>query len=93
MPSVFYVENHARNDLFYLERFVVYVIAPVYALSSVLGDYLLSRFAKIIPDWRNPLGSSQSSRVGGGVKVLFELLERNREILEPDIYRKKYFAT
>lgn len=45
LPDFLYVKDHSRDDLIYLEKFLVYVIAPVFALSLVLGDYLLEYFS------------------------------------------------
>lgn len=85
MPDVFYVQDNP-NNLVYLERFLVYLVAPVFALRNALGGYFGERFAEQYPELTNVLPAVL------GFTELAKLFLRNQDILHSNIYRRKYFA-
>jgi hypothetical protein len=97
MPALFYGSPTPRSPIsdsikpIYLRKFVVYVVAPVFALELLLGHYLIDLFRSRYGPWpQHEYGCSFSA--GSNIQSLYELVCQNKECLESEIYKNTYFA-
>ena len=83
LPEEFYVRNNA-NKIIYLDKLIVYMIAPVCALDQALGHYL-----DTLPESAPVEGFRPSSyRVAPRLR---KLLLNNKDILNPMLYRARLY--
>lgn len=87
MPDLFYGSPLPRLPMrdaikpIYLRKFVVYVVAPVFALELTFGRDLVALFeAKYGPWPQYEYGCSFSA--GPNIQALYELLCQNKDCLE-----------
>jgi hypothetical protein len=74
----------------YLRKFVVYVVAPVFAVELSLGRYLTDLFRSRYGPWSfHEEGCPFSA--GPNIEALYELVFQNKECLEGKIYENTYF--
>lgn len=96
LPRLFYPPEHPnrmRTDPdvpVYLRKFIVYVVAPVLALEQTLGRYLDYLFATSYDPWPRH-GIGYPYRTGPHIQSLFDFIEQNSEVLDPQIYKSVYF--
>lgn len=97
MPDLFYGSRLPQSPIsdvikpIYLRKFVVYVVAPVFALELTLGRYLISLFDSRYGPWRE-YEYECSFSAGPNIQSLYELLCQNTECLDSEIYRNTYFV-
>jgi hypothetical protein len=96
MPDLFYGSRLPQSPIsdvikpIYLRKFVVYLVAPVFALELTLGRYLIALFNSRYGPWPEyEYGCSFSA--GPNIQALYELVCQNKECLESEIYRNTYF--
>lgn len=96
MPDLFYGSRLPQSPIsdvikpIYLRKFVVYVVAPVFALELTLGRYLTALFeARYGP--RPEYGSGCSFSADPNIQSLYELLCQNTECFDSEIYKNTYF--
>ena len=96
MPDLFYGTHLTRATMsdavkpIYLRKFVVYVVAPVFALELMLGRYLVDLFSSRNGPWpEDENGCSFSA--GPNIQSFYELICQDKECLESEIYRNTYF--
>lgn len=98
MPDLFYRSESPSqtsdkiNKPIYLRKFIVYVVAPVFAVEQVLGRYLNELFSsKYGPSSLNELGFPFSA--DPNIQALYELMSENRECLGREVYESTYFIS
>lgn len=95
LPALFYPPEHPnrmRTDPdvpVYLRKFIVYVVAPVLALEQTLGRYFDDLFAASYDPWPRH-GIGHPYRTGPHIQALFDFIEQNRDVIDPEIYRGVY---
>jgi hypothetical protein len=96
MPNLFYGSHPPQSPMsdaikpIYLRKFVVYVVAPVFALELMLGRYLIDLFSSRYGPWPEyEYGCSFSA--GPNIQAVYELLCQNKACLESEIYKNAYF--
>jgi len=96
MPDLFYRSDSALQTAedsmkpIYLRKFVVYAVAPIFAVEQVLGRYFHDLFSSkygpsSLDDFACPFKANPS------IQALYELVGQNKECLEREIYKKTYF--
>lgn len=85
MPEEFYVKDHA-NKLIDLQKFMVYLVTPAFALKNVLGEFFSTKFQTKFPQ----INATMFSPILTSSKRVFDWLSANKEILKPQIYQNKY---
>jgi hypothetical protein len=83
LPDVFYVRNNP-NNLIYLRKLIVYVIAPVCALDQALGEHILNIDGELSK--RPSPGAFRPSQ------NLATLLSENQDMLNPNLYETAYHS-
>jgi hypothetical protein len=97
MPDLFYprehpikmYDGHLETPL-YLRKFVVYVIAPVFALECVLGRYFDNLFPSLYPPWPRH-GIGYPFQTGSHINALFTFIDQSKDVLHSAIYQTPYF--
>ena len=96
MPDPFYRSEPSQlsmSDTFKpicLRKFVVYVVAPVFALELLLGRCLSDLFSSRYGPWpQYEYGCSFSA--GPNIQSFYELVCQNKECLDGEIYKSAYF--
>jgi len=98
MPDAFYGSESTLKTAegiikpIYLRKFIVYAVAPVFALEQVLGRYLKDIFISKYGPWPlHEFGCPFSANPS--IQALYELVRQNKECLEREIYRDTYFIS
>lgn len=98
MPDLFYRSESPlqtgddTNKPIYLRKFIVYAVAPIFAVEQVLGRYLNDLFtSKYGPSQLHEFGCPFSANPS--IQALYELVCQNRECLEREIYQDTYFIS
>jgi hypothetical protein len=91
LPNVFY-EPENPNNLIVVDTVLVYLIGPAIAIRSVLGSCLLAELKAMRPYWHFHDGLGMPYQEGEFLFRIREWLVRNRDILEPSMYERSYFA-
>jgi hypothetical protein len=97
MPELFYGSRLPQSPIsdvikpIYLRKFVVYVVAPVFALELTLGRYLSKLFSARYGPWPSydygcPFTANPS------IEALCDLILQNQECLEGSLYQTTYFT-
>lgn len=98
LPSLFYPSKHPNRlrtdpDLpVYLRKFIVYVVAPILALEQTLGRYFDDLFAVRYDPWPRH-GIGHPYRTGSHIQALFDFIEQNSDVLDPEIYTRIYLIS
>jgi hypothetical protein len=98
MPDLFYPLEHPdkrRTDPdkpIYLRKFIVYLVAPVFAAELMLGRYFDQLFSSSNESWQRQ-GTGYPFRAGPEIQSLFDFLDQNKEVLDSQIYRSTYFIS
>jgi hypothetical protein len=97
MPDIFYGSHPPQSSMsdaikpIYLRKFLVYVVAPVFAVELLLGRYLTELFRSRYGPWSfHEEGCPFSA--GPNIQALYELVCQNRACLESEIYKNTYFT-
>ena len=98
MPDLFYRSDsplHTADDTIkpiYLRKFIVYAVAPIFAVEQVLGRYLNDLFGSKYGPWPlHDFGCPFSANPS--IQALYELVGQNKECLEREIYKETYFIS
>jgi hypothetical protein len=98
MPDLFYRSESPleaadeTNKPIYLRKFIVYAVAPIFAIEQVLGRYLNNLFTlKYGPLPLQEFGFSFSANPS--IQALYELVCQNRECLKREVYENTYFIS
>lgn len=86
LPDSLYGINVNNKEYVNLERFVVYLMAPVLALKTVFGKYLIDQFSTNIPDWHNCYPESRRC-TSWGIDKMHDLLVRHKDALNQENYK------
>lgn len=98
MPDLFYgLESPSQlgdktNKPIYLRKFIVYVVAPIFAIEQVLGRYFYDLFTSkygplSLPELGLPFSANPS------IQALYELVCQNRECLKREVYENTYLIS
>ena len=97
MPDLFYPDEDpdvmpaGQDRPIILRRFIVYIVAPVFATELVLGRYLDHLFEASYDPWpRHSVG--YPFRAGPHIQASYNFIEQSRDVLSPEIYRDTYFV-
>jgi len=98
MPDLFYGSESRLQTAdstikpIYLRKFIVYSVAPIFALEQVLGRYLNELFSSKYGPWPlHDFGCPFSANPS--IQALYDLVRQNRDSLERDIYKDTYFTS
>jgi hypothetical protein len=89
LPDLFYDPSNP-NNLIIIEKFLVFIVAPVLALRRMLGDTLQVALQPL-PGWRR-LGIGMPFKQGPGICRMLEWLQRNTDVLDPVVFKERHFA-
>jgi len=89
LPDFFY-EPSNPNNLIIVEKFLVFIVAPVLAVRRMLGDCFHSTL-QTLPRWRH-LGIGMPYKQGPGIFRMREWLNRNTDVLDPEVFKQQHFS-
>src|SRR5262245_1909104 len=89
LPDLFY-EPSNPNNLIVVEKFLVFIVAPVLALQRMLGDWLYATL-QALPGWRHP-GIGMPYKQGPGIFQMREWLNRNTDVIDPAVFKQRHFS-
>jgi hypothetical protein len=87
LPDLFY-EPSNPNNLIVVEKFLVFMVAPVLAIRRMLGDFLHASL-QALPGWRH---HGMPYKQGPGVFQMREWLNRNTDVLDPEVFKQRHFS-
>jgi hypothetical protein len=92
LPDLFYEPSDPNtNNLIVLEKFLVFIVAPILAVRRKLGDCIYEKLGTLA-GWRN-LGVGMPFREGPGIFRMCEWLKRNSDVLEPKVFKQRHFSS
>jgi hypothetical protein len=89
LPDHFYAPSNP-NNLIVVEKFLVFIIAPIFAVRRKLGD-CLHAMLQALPGWRHH-GVGMPYREGPENFRMRDWLRRNRDALDPAIFKQQHFS-